>query len=115
MKCRGLTTKDLASIIKTCGESGVTEIKFGDLFISFAKIKEKQEPSLNYPLNQVEKITPKTEIKEKDFVGIDEVIQKEEKLANMLLESPQEYEEALLRDDLVDVGEEADDKEAGWY
>lgn len=38
----GFTAKDLCDIIKTCSETGLAELKFGELQLSFVKKAEEE-------------------------------------------------------------------------
>lgn len=98
-----LTAKDACDIIGVCRRWGVAELKFKDLSISFAKMGEIQADAFTTPtlVDQPEKIAD-----DKSFLEAREKQIKEEELANMAIEDPLKYEETLLGDDLIDLGEQ---------
>ena len=99
---KNLTIKDVLSIINMCGASGVSELKYGDLFLSFKKEKGSSEiPLSSYPQNQVDKIKFDAQL-----FAAEEIRTKEDELANKIVENPAEYEDLLLAGDLEDVGEQ---------
>lgn len=96
----GLTSTEICKIIKTARQSGVSELKFGELSFSFAK-KEEKKP----------KITQKSvEITAEQLAEIEKVSMDAEKTAIMQetedqleilhLEDPNEYEKLLARGEL---------------
>ena len=102
-----LTTKDVCCIIGECARGGVSELKFGELSISFNKMGETN--FLDNALSPQDRVEKPKELEK--FLKQDELQMKENDLQLMALDNPLEYENLLAGDDLVDVGSEVDGKQ----
>lgn len=95
-----LESSEICSIIKACGESEVSELKFGDLSIKFGRSAShlNPEPVLDRSIEQEQ-----TRIQDEVLVQ-DELMSREDELANMLVEDPVRYEEMLaeMGEDIVE-------------
>lgn len=82
----------LRGILETCGEFKVSKLSIGDLHLEFSQSERVQAPP------------PATEIAAQERMAVlqDEQKIKQDQLENMLLEDPEQYEELLLRGELVD-------------
>lgn len=95
-----LKSGEICAIIKACSENGVTELKFGDLQVSF-KLKKPEpiEPELTTEI-------PATEIAEAiqqssaDALEKEELQTRDDELEHMLVENPRRYEELMAQGDL---------------
>jgi hypothetical protein len=98
-----LTCKDICEIIGTCRDSGVLELKFKGLLVSF-KSKGGTESAASDQQSHVEEIQELKIDDEKLRFEIEDR-QKEDELANMLIENPSDFEQGLARGDFVDAEE----------
>ena len=108
-KFKELTCKDVCEIIRTCVDSGVTEIKFRELSVSF-KANGNTELTASNQQSQVEEIN-KNLIDDPKLLKELEARQKEDELANMPIENPSDFEQGLAQGDFVDM--ELNDAEIG--
>jgi len=91
-----LTGKEICDIIKSCGESGVSEFNFGGLRISFpARNDVCQDTSHTQSPRQVTAISSMFD--ENSFIQQDEADAKDEELAEMKLQDPLQYETLLAQ------------------
>lgn len=93
-----LKSIEICAIIKACSDNGVTELKFGDLQVSFVKkVTQAAGPTASIPdteiSDQIEKSSVERMVKEEHQLRDDE-------LEHMLVENPQQYEALMLRGDL---------------
>lgn len=103
---RVLSFREICSIIKSCGESRVAELKFGDLHITFHQPVKEGLDAVKAPPQQVT-THPDAEISdeqrkhlEKHALLEDELRLKEDQLDQMLIESPTDFEELQAQGDL---------------
>lgn len=101
--------EQVCAIISKCAESGVTELKFGDLHVSFQPKSEQTTQAATWarPAHHSD-----TEISEellrqtdKERLEQDERRFREEQLAEMMLTDPLAYEELLASGELEDRDE----------
>lgn len=104
-----LNTDDVCSIIKACGEHKVAELKFGGLYLKFdnptgVMVGKDFQISQSVPQSH-----PDTEISERqakqieqEVIAVAEIQTKEDRLAQMMLEDPAEYERLLQSGELED-------------
>lgn len=102
-----LNFKELCSIIKTCSGHNVSELKFGDLHVTFHRTVKSE-------LEQTAPVQPThtdTEISDEQREQIakaalerDEISTREDQLDQMLIESPSDYERLIAEGDLEDDG-----------
>lgn len=103
---------ETCSIIKLCGESRVAELKLGDFYVTFhTPVGEGPQKHVEIPATQP--THPDAEISEeqrkqleKHALMEDEIRLKEDRLDQMLIESPSEFEALQAQGDL-------DEEEAG--
>jgi hypothetical protein len=101
---KNLTIKDVLSIINMCGASGVSELKYGDLFLSFKKEKGSSEiPLSSYPQNQVDKIKFDAQL-----FAAEEIRTKEDELANIPKEK--KTKQGYLKDGFVVDSSDTDEQ-----
>lgn len=99
-----LSSQDICEIIKTCGESGVVDLEYGNLRISFQARNEPCQDELHYqspgPVTAIPKV-----MEEDNLIRPDEMSVKEDELANMIIEDPLQYE-ALLANKELETGDD---------
>ena len=108
---KDLTPSEICKIIRQCGDSGVSELKFGNLSLSFKAIKDDQ--TYNQTKDVLYRNSEASEENQTDLMDESvkeelEVVRKEEDLANMVLEDPAAYEEYMANGDLIDLGDKED-------
>jgi hypothetical protein len=98
-----LTPKDVCEIINKCGEAGVSELKFSNLYVSFGSqkklAKESSAQSQVTELDQQQKI----EVQEAKAVEEAELIHKQDELANLHIDDPSAFEDGLANGDFIDM------------
>lgn len=102
-----LSFQETCSIIKLCGESRVAELKIGDFHVTFHKpVGEGPETVVKPHAETAITTQPDAEISdeqrkqlEKHALLEDEIRLKEDRLDQMLIESPSEYEELQAQGD----------------
>ena len=94
LRRHALKVDEICALIKQCSESGVTEITFGELHISFASKAIEALPEQAIAGTEPEKIEQDLERKE--------IEDKEDLLAHMLVEDPVAYERLRLAGELED-------------
>jgi hypothetical protein len=92
-----MTVPEVVSIINECGASGVSELKFGDLYVKFST---KAASNIPDPLPTVTEITESQKKNESRSLENDELNFREDQLANALLENPLLAEELLIKGEL---------------
>jgi hypothetical protein len=99
-----LTAEQICHILKACGESGVSKLKFAGLEAEFYKIAQSDIlfPDAQ-PLPEAEISQAQAAESEKEGLRWDEIRLKTERLAAMLVEDPAQYEKLLLDGDLTDA------------
>lgn len=107
VKKEDLLSAEICSIIKVSAESGVTELKFGSLHVTFGRLtKEKEDIPLvqqNPTPNPVSVLTDENHKKQQsDYLETEQMKLREEQLARALVEDPVKYEELLRTGDLTD-------------
>lgn len=97
-----LTGSDLMDVIKTCGESGVSEIRFengSSVYIRFG-VKQKEIQKSYQPIYQTEdgQLPPKN-----DTIAVE--LSKQDDLDDLLITDPEEYEKQLMFDKNTQPGQ----------
>lgn len=92
-KNSNLSYEAIVCILKTCSESGVSSLKFGDLYVEFGKSRTNAATSPAAEMAEIEHI-------QEDHLTKEEVLTKEEQLAHMLVEDPSMAEELLIKGEL---------------
>jgi hypothetical protein len=99
---RSLKTSEICTIIEACSQAGVIELKFGDLHVRFAE-RARSDVTQSLP------IIPEAEISDEqtqqiatDSLRQDELTLKSERLQQMIIDEPAEFERLLLDGDLID-------------
>lgn len=101
-----LTVEEICSIIKTCGESGVTVLKFGDLYVRLGKqTPDTPAEQVLTPQVAAEIATNQAKVAEKALLA-DEIALKEQRLAELVLTDPVLAEELLTQGELRADGDE---------
>jgi hypothetical protein len=112
-----LSAEEVCLILKASGEAQVSVLKFRDLYVKFGRPTEPQKNDVG----QQAPITPEAEISEQAKQVADAAIQqeavltKEERLALLAIEEPEELERLLMSGELENdrcgevTNEEADD------
>lgn len=97
-----IETNDILRILKECAKLGVSHLKMGELEISFSPVEMRAE----IPKKVREK--PRLQAQyEKESIETQEVTLKQDKLDELMLSDPEEYERLLSEGELID--EEAHD------
>ncbi len=100
---KSFSSGDICSIIKVCGEAGVVDFQLGSIRVLF-----KGNPLFEAP------VQPLDQLFEEVGTTRDEVTLKEERLAHMDIENPQEYERLLMSGDLTSTkAGETDEEHSG--
>lgn len=109
VKEKALSSQDLDAIIRSCSAAGVSELKFGNLHITFAG-KAKVEVVANPPIKASEPEISEEKHKEqtKETVERNEILMREEQVAFSIIENP------LLAEQLISEGELPDDDGSGY-
>lgn len=97
-----LNFTELCSIIKTCGESRVAELKYGDFHVRFHQpVEEILNQASRKPTHPEAEISDEQRKQlEKHALLEDEFRLKQDRLDQMLIESPSEFEELQAMGDL---------------
>lgn len=97
---------ELCDLIRTCGESGVSDLTFGTLHVQFHAPGTKREEVHPWPVHDdladlsEEKREQWSVADEKAAIEADELKLREEQLAMALLENPAEFEKLLVAGEL---------------
>lgn len=98
-----LSADDLCRIIDTCATRGVGEFRLGEFEIKFGR----KESLLDLPHEQVsgQIIFPETDHVEEERLAVesDELRLKEEQVAMLILEDPEEFERQIASGELEDM------------
>ena len=105
-----LTSLEICEIIKACAASAVAEFKFGDLSITFGKQTNAVEPKDAPVPKQAISEEKHTQITEEQL-AIEAAQTREEKIAYLLLEDPEEAERLLIQEGLNAERSEGTDRE----
>lgn len=111
-----LSSSAIERIIKTCGEVGVSELKFGDLHVRFDKPVNRAQEDRDFrsEVSETPFSQPDTEISAiqeqayKESLERDEVALREEQLSQMFIEDPAQAERLLLDGKLSEEADEHD-------
>lgn len=108
-----LSTKEVCRIIKLGKKAGLSELKFGELHVSFkSPIEQVAKATMRQPRIPSVPVKAPTENTQKEALAQDELRLREDQLAMALIEDPVRYEQ-LLRDgelsDELDTGADGDD------
>lgn len=108
-----MTVENLCAILKACTESGVSELKFEGLEVSFWGPTQ----TLPQAFNLSPEVIAAQEQVSQDVSVEQEVRSREDELAEMLVNDPEKFEDLLASGDLIEsskagdrVDEEADDQ-----
>lgn len=107
---RDLTSEEVCTIIRQCGESHVSVLKFGALEVAFhdqVKPPEYTPPLFSHPEAEISENPAANQI-EQEAIHADELQVKLDRLAMMMVEDPAQYEKLLIDGDLENV--EAEDR-----
>lgn len=96
---RCLQASDVCAIIKTCKESNVSKLQFGDLQVDFTFHVEQFEA---HPITGEAPLEQLIEKQEKDTLEKEAMQSKSERLALMAIEDPAEYERLIMAGELED-------------
>jgi hypothetical protein len=106
---RDLSAQDICALIKACGEYGVAQLKLGDLELAFTSQTERSwlhqarhAPTLHSHLPEAAISEAHPNEQNEHSLEQAELALKNDQLAELLLTDPAAYEEAVLREDLVD-------------
>ena len=98
---KNLTSNQIIDILKACKKAGVSEMKFGELSLSFGESHSKRH-----------KKSPDTEISDESrkamvaqSLELEEINSREDELAEMLLTDPVKYEALLMDGGLENAGQ----------
>lgn len=92
---------EIREILNSCRESGVTQLKIGDLEVSFLPL-EKKNPQVATPEEQ-----KKAKEFENDAFKENERRVKMEQLSQLRISDPETYEELISEGELENAGEES--------
>lgn len=104
-----LNREDICSIIEVCSQNKVSELKFGDLHLSFVfHVEQSARPQASF-----EAVISEDELKneEKNYLAERELEVKRDEIDQMLIEDPAKFEE-LLEQGEFDADEFARDSDA---
>nr|NQU92257.1 hypothetical protein [Bacteroidota bacterium] len=105
--------EEMCIIIKECAASGVAELKFGDLNVSFFDRKEKEravfdQSSSDYDHPGPEKIEEIISNQE-ELTESDELNHRDTQMMTMAIEDPSKFEDMLVHDEVEDIPEGDED------
>jgi len=100
---KNLNCKDICSIIKECANHGVVDFKYQELQVSFKAKEITQVVSTTSQVSEEEIPDSYIEQIEKENLYEEELILKEQELANMPIEDPEQFEEMLANGSIGDV------------
>lgn len=116
-----LSADSICRILEVSAQAGVSELKFGDLHVTFGKPAETRITGspLGYPFvpqaPTPEPVTVLTEEEHKKIskgaLEVEEVRARERQLADLLITDPSKYEELLRNGDLSDDMDGTDNDE----
>lgn len=86
-----LSSKDVCSIIKMCAQSKVSELKFGELHLSFGYFSDESRSEV--PNTRISEAKLKEE--EQKYIAESEIRSKDDEIDQMLIEDPVKFEELL--------------------
>ena len=98
-----LSATDVCAIIKECGQSGVRELKFYGLNLSFGNLVAAQAIE---PVIVPHETQKKSDSQAREAIERRELELKDEFVQDLLVSDPQEYERLLRNEELVDDGQE---------
>ena len=112
-----LSTDEVLRIIQTCAASGAIELKFNGLEIKFGAGKPEPAPSPGESPSQTVQVPAVAEMTEiqhteqtKKAVEKDELLLREQQMAELMITDPLEYERQVNQGELEDdTDESADD------
>lgn len=113
------SAEEVCLIIEACGEAGVAELKFGDLYLRFGTKTEPEHQTTHVltprvlgtskkassPEPAAEIAATQSEMAEKSLLA-DEIALREQELAEMFLTDPARAEELLMQGELTDDEED---------
>ncbi len=91
-------SSDLALIMNSCREAGVSKFTFGDLVIEFQgvsserKLEPQADPQASQPSIEEPLITP-----------VDLAAMEELERSNLLIENPSSFEDQMIKEDLEEI------------
>lgn len=91
-----LKSEEVSALIKICSESGVSQLKWGNLRVNFGSPK-KPSYTLEIPDTEISEQT--TQLSHSNLVK-EELQTREDELDHMLVEDPLAYEEMILAGEL---------------
>lgn len=114
-----LKAEEVCSIISTCGTANVSELSFGDLHVRFGAPKPERQPEPLAPVGQSQPTTPpspETVLSEKEAdriaketLELQELLTREQQMAELNLTDPVEYERQLAAGELEDAPRASED------
>lgn len=111
-----LSTDEICRILETSSKSGVIELKFGDLHVTFGT-PAGHVPSVENVVEQPPVASPvltddQHKRQSEESLEMEQVRLREEQLARALVEDPVEYERLLSQGELSDELDTADSEES---
>lgn len=92
-----LKSDEVCALIKACGESGVSSLKWGNLQVSFERSPKEPETPPAIPDTEISEEIAQSGTRRLEQ---EEFNTKEDELATMLIENPLEYERMLTNREL---------------
>lgn len=102
------SAKDLCVIIDACKQGGVRELAVGGLMLKFSSLVTLQ-PKANDGLVGPDLRDADHVAQSKEALEIDELLTKEEQLAQLMIEDPVEYERQIVAGELEETVEDDGD------
>lgn len=100
-----LSSRDICDILEACAKSKVTSLQFGGLIVSFGTPAASTIPN-EEKSNAVTTITEQHETSTRAAIEHDELVLREDQLANALVENPVLFEQMIKDGELEDVDDE---------
>lgn len=108
-KINSFTMAELCSIISTCASSGVSELKFGSLHVTFGRPTESTQKDDPAPRTEAT-VEEQAKIQEEVLLQ-DELLTRQQQLEFMRIEDPHLAEELMQEEVLANDGSTEDDFE----
>lgn len=95
-----LSGEELCRLIDTCAKKGVVELKYGPLHVSFGLKQAKATPGPTIPAPSPQYIQVEQDKAHAEAIEHEEIVTREEQIAELLITDPLGAEEMLVRGQL---------------